>query len=200
MYSSLKKLKSMNLEKKSETNLTNCQNCSVCVEVFLQSYYVLVRLLKKTTSKKVKSWKEVKCCDKDWTRFNARVHLTIEQEFFLSFLLCLWSFNVLLGKLQTIFLVSGASYKAWIVLHSGLDTKEALLEALYEAPKTRLKTCGGVTTACKLQCVVECWYVHVEPMLIFVCLFQLPDESNPYLQSSPRYCRVVQKPSFLSNW
>ena len=68
--------------KKSETNLTNCQNCSVCVEVFLQSYYVLVRLLKKTTSKKVKSWKEVKCCDKDWTRFNARVHLTIGQEFF----------------------------------------------------------------------------------------------------------------------
>ena len=50
--------------------------------------YLLEHLLKKTIEakgieKKVKSWKEVKCCDKDWTRFNARVHLTIEQEFFL---------------------------------------------------------------------------------------------------------------------
>ena len=55
--------------------------------------YLLEHLLKKTIEakgieKKVKSWKEVKCCDKDWTRFNARVHLTIEQEFFFLSLSC----------------------------------------------------------------------------------------------------------------
>ena len=32
-----------------------------------------------TWTKRVeKSWKEVKCCDKDWTSFNARVHLSPE--------------------------------------------------------------------------------------------------------------------------